>query len=110
MFRALHNKWYFDEIYDATVIRATLGIRRALDWFDKWVIDGLVNGAAMVTRGISFLEGLFDNWVVDGAVNLVGRIITRAGAGLRRVQTGRLQTYVVLVMAGILAIMVIRII
>ena len=110
LFRALHNKWYFDEIYDATVIRATLGIRKALDWFDKRVIDGLVNGAATVTRGISFWEGLFDAWVVDGAVNLVGRIITWAGAGLRRIQTGRLQTYVVLAMAGILVIMVIRII
>jgi NADH-quinone oxidoreductase subunit L len=110
LFRALHNKWYFDEIYDGTVIRATLALRMALDWFDTCVVDGLVNGVAYITRAISFLEGLFDSLVVDGAVNLVGDIIIWAGARLRRIQTGRLQTYVVLVLAGILVIMAIRII
>ena len=100
----------FDEIYDGTVIRATLALRMALDWFDTWVVDGLVNGVAYITRAVSFLEGLFDSLVVDGAVNLVGDIITWAGARLRRIQTGRLQTYVLLVLAGILVIMAIRII
>ena len=110
MFRTLNNKLYFDEFYDATVIRATLALRMALNWFDMWVVDGLVNASAAITRGISFLEGRFDDWVVDGAVNGLGNLILWAGARLRGIQTGRLQTYVVLVLAAILVLMVIQMI
>ncbi len=110
LLRALHNKWYFDELYEATAIRAVLAVRMALNWFDTWVIDGLVNGSATVTRAVSVFEGLFDSRVVDGAVDGVGAVITRAGANVRRIQTGRLQTYVVLVLVGVLVIMVIRMI
>lgn len=110
MWRTLKNKWYFDEFYDATVIRATLAVSSALNWFDMWVVDGLVNALAAITRGISFLEGLFDNWVVDGAINGVAWVITWTGAKLRRVQTGRLQSYVIFVLAGILVLMILRMI
>ncbi len=110
LFRTLNNKWYFDEFYDATVIRATLAVRMMLNWFDMWVVDGLVNALAAIARGISWLEGLFDNWVVDGAVNGLADAIIWAGARMRRIQTGRLQTYVVFVLAGILILMVLRMI
>jgi len=69
-----------------------------------------VNFAATFTRGISYVEGLFDTYVVDGLVNGVASVIVRSGASLRRIQTGRLQTYIVLVMAGILVLMLIRMI
>ena len=105
LFRALNNKWYFDEFYEATFIRLVLTGRMALYWFDSRIVDGIVNASASVTRGISFVEGLFDNYVVDGLVNGVANLVTRSGASLRRVQTGRLQTYIVLVMAGILVLM-----
>jgi NADH-quinone oxidoreductase subunit L len=108
LFRTLNGKWYFDELYDATAIRAVLTLRLVLDWFDEWIVDGLVNASAAITRGISRFEGAFDNWIVDGAVNGVAGVITRAGASLRQVQTGRLQSYVVMVLVGILVIMVIR--
>jgi len=73
-------------------------------------VDGIVNFAATFTRGISYVEGLFDTYVVDGLVNGVASVIVRSGASLRRIQTGRLQTYIVLVMAGILVLMLIRMI
>ena len=42
----LVNKWYFDELYDATAVAGTIGFSRVLAWFDNKVIDGIVNGAA----------------------------------------------------------------
>ena len=107
-FRTLNRKWYFDELYDASFVRAVMIGRTVLDWFDSRIVDGLVNLSATFTRGISFIDRLFDEWVVDGLVNAVAGVIRWAGGGLRRIQTGRLQTYVVLVMGGILALMVIR--
>lgn len=108
LFGLMSNKWYFDELYSATAIRLTLSGRLVLDWFDRWIIDGLVNFMAYLTRGIAYIDGVFDNWVVDGAVNGVAAIISRAGSTLRQIQTGRIQTYVVLVMAGIVVIMLLR--
>ena len=85
-----------------------LTVRLALDWFDKWVVDGLVNASAAITRGISRFEGAFDSWIVDGAVDGVASVVTRAGSSLRQIQTGRIQSYVVMALVGILVIMVIR--
>jgi len=107
-FRTLNRKWYFDELYEATFVRAVMVGRTVLNWFDAHIVDGLVNLSATLTRGISSIDRLFDEWVVDGCVNAVAGVIRWAGSGLRRVQTGRLQTYVVLVMGGILVLMVIR--
>lgn len=44
----LKNKWYFDEIYDAIIVKPTLALGRFL-WKrgDGKVIDGFLNGVAM---------------------------------------------------------------
>jgi NADH-quinone oxidoreductase subunit L len=108
LFRALHNKWYFDEMYAASFLKGTMSLRMILAWFDTWIVDGIVNLSAYFTRALAWLHGLFDNKVVDGLVNLVADTIIEAGGQLRRVQTGRLQTYVVLALAGIVVLMVAR--
>jgi NADH-quinone oxidoreductase subunit L len=98
----LQRKWYFDELYHTAVVRLTIGISRVLRWFDDRVIDGLVNGAAFVTRISSSTSGRFDNVVVDGIVNLVGYITGFLGLVLRKVQTGKVQTYIVFVILGVM--------
>src|SRR4030042_4178053 len=65
----LQNKWYFDELYDATVINGSKALSRGLAWFDMHVVDGLVNLSAQLGVFVSFLVGKFDDYVVDGAVN-----------------------------------------
>jgi NADH-quinone oxidoreductase subunit L len=90
----LSHKWYFDELYSATVVRPTLVVSHAFKWFDLHVIDGIIHFLARLTVRVSKWDGLFDNAVVDGAVNLVGNVTFRAGASLRNVQTGALRSYV----------------
>jgi hypothetical protein len=51
---------------------------------------------------VSKWDGIFDNGVIDGLANLVGDVIYGMGAGLRRVQTGFLRSYVLfLVLAAV---------
>jgi NADH-quinone oxidoreductase subunit L len=102
LYTFLQRKWYFDELYHTAVVRLTIGISRVLRWFDDRVIDGLVNGAAFVTRISSSTSGRFDNVVVDGIVNLVGYITGFFGLVLRKVQTGKVQTYIVFVILGVM--------
>ena len=42
--RVLSNKYYVDELYDATVIAGTFGAGRGLWAVDRNVVDGAVNG------------------------------------------------------------------
>jgi NADH-quinone oxidoreductase subunit L len=98
----LLNKWYFDELYLGVFVRGLLGLTRVLRWFDTRVIDGLVNGAGLVTRGVSFVSGKFDFHVVDGLVNLTARISGAFGLLFRKTQTGRVQTYVALALFSVM--------
>jgi NADH-quinone oxidoreductase subunit L len=88
------NKWYLDEVYDATAVNGTLQTGKGLSWFDQKIVDGAVNGSAYVTRIISKISGLFDTYVVDGLVNFTALFSGFVGLLFRKLQTGKVQTYV----------------
>lgn len=98
------NKWYFDEIYDATAIGGTIWSSKIMAIFDNRIIDGLVNLVAAIGRFIAIIVGHFDNIVVDGIVNLSANITGFFGRLIRGVQTGRVQTYIILMIIGAIAI------
>jgi NADH-quinone oxidoreductase subunit L len=104
--RFLFNKWYFDELYDATVIVLTLWLAQVCAWFDRVVIDGLVDGTAAVTELKSRLVRRFDDSVVDGAVNGAGWMTRSAGAGLRLMQGGDIQGYLVKALVGVVLVLI----
>jgi NADH-quinone oxidoreductase subunit L len=72
----MKNKFYFDEFYEATFIRAHDFIAAVADWFDRWIVEGACIGA------------------IRGGTDLTGR-------ALRLVQTGNLQTYAFLFVLGV---------
>jgi NADH-quinone oxidoreductase subunit L len=104
----VYNKYYVDEIYEATVVRGSLVFARILSWIDSRLVDGVVNLAGEITRLFANLDGAIDKYVVDGAVNLVANCTIGAGRGLRRVQTGRIQTYLYGALAGALVIVLLN--
>jgi NADH-quinone oxidoreductase subunit L len=71
----MQDRFYFDELYQATVIRWHDWLAAIADWFDRWIIAGLA------VRG------------TQGTTELAGRM-------LRLVQTGNLQTYTFLFALG----------
>jgi NADH:ubiquinone oxidoreductase subunit 5 (subunit L)/multisubunit Na+/H+ antiporter MnhA subunit len=72
--------------------------------FDRVVIDGAVNGAAMFTTALSRVEGMFDTGVVDGLVNLFGRVVYSIGTWSRTLETGRLRNYLMLLVVGLVVL------
>ncbi|AFH49338.1 NADH dehydrogenase I subunit L [Ignavibacterium album JCM 16511] len=99
------NKWYFDELYDKTFVSGTILLSKALGWFDLKIIDGIVNGAASITKSLSFFIGNFDKIVIDGLVNLTAYLSGFFGLLFRRIQTGKVQTYIVLVIFSIVILL-----
>jgi NADH-quinone oxidoreductase subunit L len=102
--RVLSNKYYVDELYDATAVRGTMGAARASFAFDRTVVDGVVNGSGWATRLSAWLSGFLDKHLVDGAVNATGATFREASHGLRRLQTGLVQNYALLMMVGVFAL------
>ncbi|NTW82969.1 MAG: NADH-quinone oxidoreductase subunit L [Chlorobiaceae bacterium] len=96
-----YNKWYWDEMYEATVIRFSILLSKALSWFDAKIVDGIVNGVAITTRNFAFANGSFDKYVVDGLVNFTAFVVNTTGGILRKFQTGKVQTYVVLALFAV---------
>jgi NADH:ubiquinone oxidoreductase subunit 5 (subunit L)/multisubunit Na+/H+ antiporter MnhA subunit len=104
LYTFLKHKWYFDELYDATLVRPTLALARGLGVFDKQAVDGVVNSAARLTELLSRLEGVFDRLAVDGLVNLVGQGVYVLGDWGRMIQTGRLRNYLMFLAVALVGI------
>ncbi|MGE5246422.1 MAG: NADH-quinone oxidoreductase subunit L [Betaproteobacteria bacterium] len=99
--RLLSNKYYVDELYNATIVSGTMGSGRRLWTFDRRVVDGVVNGTGWLTVISSWFSGLTDRTVVDGVVNLVGRACEEGSFWFRRLQTGLVQNYALLIVFGV---------
>lgn len=73
---AMKNKFYFDEIYEATFVRAHDFIAAVCAGIDRWFVEWFCIG------------------LIRGSTDLTGR-------GLRLLQTGNLQTYAFLFVLGV---------
>src|SRR5262245_1781844 len=87
-------------------------LTRGLGPLPRWAARGYGLDALYVAiyRGVVLalarLVGWIDRYVVDGLVNLASALTLRAGAELRRLQTGRAQDYLYGVTAGLLLVFV----
>lgn len=79
-YRIAFNKFYVDEIYDGAVVQPTY----------------------MVSK--NFLWKIVDVKVIDGIVNGLGNTMGYAGQWLRKIQTGVVQNYAVMIAVGLLAL------
>jgi NADH-quinone oxidoreductase subunit L len=99
--RTLLNKYYVDELYGATVVSGTFRAGDGLWAVDRHVVDGAVNGTGVVTIVSAWFSGLTDRTVVDGLVNLVARICEEGSFWFRKLQTGLVQNYALLMLFGV---------
>ncbi len=107
LYTVLQGQYFFDEFYAATVYRATLWWADVCAAFDRIIIDGIVDGTGHLTRMVSSVSGSIDKYVVDGAVNGIASVFHGFGEGFRRIQTGRVQTYLVYVSASVLVLVLV---
>mgnify|MGYP001825116990 CR=1 FL=1 len=101
LYPLLENKYYIDDFYMDGIIRPIRGpVARAVDWFNGHVIDLVINGTGWVTVRVAKAVYWFDQKGVDGAINASAAATGGTGGLLRLIQTGRIQQYVFLIVAG----------
>jgi NADH-quinone oxidoreductase subunit L len=76
LYRASANKWWFDDINHVLFVVIGGRVADAAAWFDRNIVDGIVNG--------------------------LGTVVRRSGGGLARVQTGRVQNYALGIALGLI--------
>ncbi|MCR4374693.1 MAG: NADH-quinone oxidoreductase subunit L [Acidobacteria bacterium] len=69
-----------------------------------WVDEGFIAVYRGVLMVLARVVGWVDRYIVDGVLNVVSAWTVSAGDGLRRVQTGKVQDYVVAVAVGVIAV------
>jgi NADH-quinone oxidoreductase subunit L len=104
----LERKYYLDDIYLKGIVRPIqYPIARFTNWTNTYVLDGLVNGFAWLTRKVGVGTDAVDRNLVDGAVNRVAIGAGWTGGLLRYVQSGNVQRYAVILFAGVTILAVI---
>ena len=81
IYRLLLNKYYVDELYDATIVQPIKVVSQQGLW-----------------RG-------FDVRIIDGAVNGTGALVSGSSAVLRRLQTGSVRTYASSLFFGVVLVL-----
>jgi NADH-quinone oxidoreductase subunit L len=102
LYTLLLNKYYVDELYDATVVRGTSRSAQGLWTFDSRVVDGAVNAWGWTAQIAAWFSHMLDKYVVDGLVNAVGWTAGEGSYSLRRLQTGLVQNYALMMLVGVL--------
>ncbi|HEX8921410.1 MAG TPA: hypothetical protein VF766_08015, partial [Pyrinomonadaceae bacterium] len=102
LYRASFNKYWVDELYAKLFTRRTMDLARGVYKVDSSVLDGAVNGSAWLTRAASRITGGFDKYIVDGLVNgvanFIGKLMSRL---LRAAQTGLTANYALVMVLGL---------
>ena len=107
IYTLLKNKYYFDELYDFLFVRPVRWLSETLvsAWVDRGVIDGTLHliGRVGLRLGDAF-RNYIDAPVVNGFGDLVGESVKRFGRSFRIIQTGKVQQYLVVLMAFVVAV------
>ncbi len=80
LYRGSFNKWYFDDLNHLLFVVIGGRVADTVAWFDREVVDGVVNGTARVAQD--------------------------AGDHLRHIQTGRVQNYALGIAGGLVVVAV----
>ena len=105
-YQLLVHKYYVDEIYDAAIVERTKDLGTLLGRFDANVIDGLgVDGAGWLTRFLSTLSIWWDKWMIDGLLNLVAKVTQLFSYPVRLLQTGMFSSYAMLIVVGLVVLL-----
>ena len=106
LYQLLLHKYYVDEIYDAAIVERTKDLGNLLGRFDTNVIDGVgVNGAGWLARFSSTLSMWWDKWIIDGMLNFSAKLMQLLSYPVRLLQTGMFSSYAMLILVGLVVLL-----
>jgi NADH-quinone oxidoreductase subunit L len=103
----LTKQFWIDDVYSRVIIAPTLVIAGWFRRLDVAVVDGTVRAFGKVGMFVSAFLAKFDRNVVDGAVDGFGNAVIEGGRETRKIETGNVQTYLLLLAASIVVLLLV---
>ncbi|NDJ34233.1 MAG: NADH-quinone oxidoreductase subunit L [Chloroflexi bacterium] len=109
-FTFLNNKWYIDEIYHMVFIqpyrRLADFFANVIDWqfLHDYIHDNIIGET--FRGGSELLSQPVDRGLIDGLVNGIARVIGVSSSGARRIQTGYVRNYALVIGIGVFLVLV----
>jgi NADH-quinone oxidoreductase subunit L len=105
-YQLLSHKYYVDEIYDAVIVNRVKDLSTLLGLFDAKVIDGMgVDGAGWLARFGSRLSMWWDKWVIDGLLNFSAKFLQLLSFPIRLLQSGKFSSYAMVILIGLVVLL-----
>jgi len=98
-----YNQWYFNKAYNTIFVKPVLALGSGLFWFDRKVVDGFIRLLQNILLWLSKVADVMDRYVIDGFLHLLTAIVQYIGNFVRSFQTGRVQYYLLSMLAVIVA-------
>ena len=100
LFKALANRLYVDEIYNATLVRGLALLGGISAWADRRILAGAVNGAAGISVLISYLSDRIDRFLLNFGFDSSCNALREYGGGIASCERGRVQGYLRVIGVG----------
>jgi len=93
VYRLLQNKFYVDEIYEATIIRLNAALAKTFAWFDEYIWGGLVSLVSTLVLLISNFSRESDEKLVNSGFDEGCATVRDSAWLLSKIQNGQIQRY-----------------
>lgn len=91
----LKNGFALDSLYHHVFAKTTSRLTTLVDTLDRKWIDGFIHASAYIQVTVAHATGLFDRLIVDGSVNGAAFVARGIGSLTRSFQGGKIQLYIV---------------
>lgn len=107
LYRMLHHAYHLDALYAATVTRVGWAIGRALAWFERWLLEGMVDLIQTLGQLGGWTSSRLDEGALNGGFDAGCSATQASGRSVSGFHNGRAPRYLRVVALGtaVLALM-----
>ena len=102
IFSVLNARFYIDELYQVTIIRLNALLALGADFLDRFVWSGIVGAVGLLVVGLAWMNRATDEFLVNLGFDRGCGSVRGSGKLLSRVQGGQIQTYLKILGAGMI--------
>ena len=104
-YKTLTNRFYIDELYDATIIRVVALTGELSAWIDRRILQGAVNATAGLSFLISYLSDGIDRFLINFGFDNSCNALREYGGGIAGCEGGRVQGYLRVIGVGMVVLL-----
>ena len=100
--KILNRELYLETIYHIMIVIPLLGLKNAIFFIDRVVINLIIHFLVQTFQGIARLCRFCDLRLIDGSLRGFSRLILLSGQKIQLLQNGSIQNYSAIIFAGTL--------